>query len=70
VLFNLRDAKNDDLRRRLLNADVDAAALATMTSDDLASGAEKARRQKEMEWNFQCRRTDLEDRCVVQRHLT
>ncbi len=58
LVFNLKDTRNPDLKRNLMNGVITAWDLVTMSVKDLASDAVKKQREKTTEINMAARRTD------------
>jgi hypothetical protein len=64
LLFNLKDAKNPDLRRKVLIGELQPGQLVTMTSEELASDDKKNENQEIRCAAGSC----LQDRCARWQH--
>lgn len=59
INFNLKDKKNPDFRTRVLMGKILPEELVTITSEQMASTAQKKAREKIKQWNFAAHSSDL-----------
>jgi len=59
INFNLKDKKNPDFRTRVLMGQILPEQLVTITSEQMASTAQKKAREKIKQWNFAAHSSEL-----------
>jgi len=59
INFNLKDKKNPDFRSRVLMGKILPKELVTITSEQMASSAQKKAREKIKQWNFAAHSSEL-----------
>lgn len=59
INFNLKDKKNPDFRSRVLMGKILPEELVTITSEQMASSAQKKAREKIKQWNFAAHSSEL-----------